>query len=51
MNALTAMKGRSASHNIQNGTPVDDFADYAWDAPDKFYVKVRRRALVCRPTR
>jgi hypothetical protein len=41
MNALTAMKGRSASHNIQNDVPVDDFADYAWEAPDKFYVKVR----------
>ncbi len=41
MNALTAMKGRSVSHNVQNNTPVDDFADYAFDAPDKFYVKVR----------
>jgi hypothetical protein len=41
MNALTSMKGRSASHNIQNNVPVDDFADYAWEAPDKYYVKVR----------
>jgi hypothetical protein len=41
MNALTAMKGRSASHNIQNNIPVDDYADYAFEAPDKFYVKVR----------
>lgn len=41
MNALTAMKGRSASHNVQNNAGVDDFADYAWEAPDRFYSRVR----------
>jgi hypothetical protein len=41
MNALTAMKGRSVTNGVQNGAPIADYADYAFDAPDKFYVKVR----------
>ena len=41
MNALTAMKGRSVTNGVQNGTPIMDYADYAWEAPGKFYVKVR----------
>jgi hypothetical protein len=41
MNALTAMKGRSVTNGVQNGTPIADYADYAWEAPDKFQIRVR----------
>ena len=51
MNALTAMKGRSCQPQRAERPAGGDFADYAYEAPNKFDIKVAaRRAPACRPT-